>query len=142
METQQKKETITIETTINSPIEKVWDYWSLPEHITQWSFASDEWHTPSASNDLRTGGKFSSRMEAKDGSMGFDFGGVYDDVQKHKYMEYTLGDNRKVKVYFSPEGKGTKVIEEFEAEEMNSLELQKNGWQAILDNFKRYTENN
>ena len=142
METQQQKETITIQSVINSPIEKVWDYWSLPEHITKWSFASDDWHTPTASNDLRTGGKFSSRMEAKDGSMGFDFGGVYDDVQKHKYIEYTLGDNRKVKVYFTPEGNSTKLVEEFEAEEMNSLELQKNGWQAILDNFKKYTENN
>ncbi len=135
-----EKIVITVEAAINSPIRKVWDYWTKPEHITKWSFASDEWHTPTATNDARTGGSFSSRMEAKDGSMGFDFGGVYDEVREHEYMEYTLGDGRKVQVTFSQEGAATKVAERFEAEGQNSAEMQQAGWQAILDNFKKYAE--
>lgn len=139
METQSKT-VITVEATINSPIEKVWHYWTEPEHITKWNSASDDWHTPWAKNDLRTGGNFSSRMEAKDGSMGFEFGGVYDEVREHEYIEYTMGDGRKVKVHFTPEGKSTKVTESFEAEDTNPVEMQQGGWQAILDNFKKYTE--
>lgn len=139
METQSKT-VITVEATINSPIEKVWKYWTEPEHITKWNSASDDWHTPWAKNDLRTGGNFSSRMEAKDGSMGFEFGGVYDEVREHEYIEYTMGDGRKVKVHFTPEGKSTKVTESFEAEDTNPVEMQQGGWQAILDNFKKYTE--
>ena len=135
-----KKTVITVETTVNAPVQKVWDYWTKPEHITQWSFASPEWHTPRAENDLRPGGKFSSRMEAKDGSMGFDFGGVYDAVKNLEYIEYTLGDDRKVKVYFTANGNSTKVVESFEAEDQNPIEMQKGGWQAIMDNFKKYTE--
>ena len=141
METQSKA-VITIESTINAPVEKVWGYWSKPEHITKWSNASDDWHTPRAENDLRTGGKFLSRMEAKDGSMGFDFGGVYDEVRDNEYIEYTMGDGRKVKVTFSGNGNTTKVVEAFEAEETNPVEMQRTGWQNILDNFKKYTENN
>lgn len=136
----QSKTVITVQTTINSPIEKVWKYWTEPEHITKWNSASDDWHTPWAKNDLRTGGNFSSRMEAKDGSMGFEFGGVYDEVREHEYIEYTMGDGRKVKVHFTPEGKSTKVTESFEAEDTNPVEMQQGGWQAILDNFKKYTE--
>jgi len=133
------KQTITVKATVNAPIEKVWTSWSLPEHITKWNAASDDWHTPKAENDLRTGGKFSSRMEAKDGSWGFDFAGVYDEVKEHKLIAYTIGD-RKVKVDFRDLGNATEIIEEFEAESENSIEMQQAGWQAILDNFKRYTE--
>jgi uncharacterized protein YndB with AHSA1/START domain len=141
METQQAT-VITTESTIEAPVQKVWEYWSKPEHITQWSHASDDWHTPWAKNDLREGGNFSSRMEARDGSMGFEFGGVYDIVKEHKYIEYTMGDNRKVKVTFTPQGNKTHVLQNFEAESQNPVEMQKQGWQAILDNFKKYTEQN
>ncbi len=139
METQNKT-IITVENTINASVEKVWKYWTLPEHITQWNNASDDWHTPRAENDLRIGGSFLSRMEAKDGSFGFDFGGVYDSIIINKYIEYTLGDARKVKITFTPDGNKTKVTESFEAESTNPVEMQKGGWQAILDNFKKYTE--
>jgi uncharacterized protein YndB with AHSA1/START domain len=143
METQNAERTvITVQTTINAPVEKVWDYWNQPEHITKWCSATEEWHTPRAQNDLRTGGSFSSRMEAKDGSMGFDFGGVYDNVTNHEYIEYTMGDGRKVKVSFTTEGNSTNITESFEAESMNPVEMQRGGWQAILDNFKKYTEAN
>ncbi len=141
METKEKS-IITVENTINAPVQKVWEYWTKPEHITHWNNASDDWHTPRAENDLRTGGSFVSRMEAKDGSMGFDFGGVYDDVKPNEYIEYTMGDGRKVKVNFSFRGNSTKVTESFEAEGTNPLEMQKMGWQAILDNFKKYVEAN
>ena len=141
METAEKT-VITVEATINAPIKKVWDYWTKLEHITKWSFASDDWHTPTASNDLRVGGSFSSRMEAKDGSMGFDFGGVYDAVEEHRYIEYTLGDNRKVNINFTADEDKTQLIESFEAEDTNSKEMQQGGWQTILYNFKKYTETN
>lgn len=131
---------ITVETTVDAPAEKVWEYWTKPEHITKWSYASDDWHTPFAENDLRKGGKFSSRMEAKDGSLGFDFGGVYDEVKTNELIAYTLGDGRKVEVIFSPAGNKTKVVETFEAETENPVEMQKGGWQAIMDNFKKYAE--
>ena len=133
---------ITVQSTINAPVEKVWDFWSLPEHITQWCAASDDWHAPKAENDLTVGGKFSTRMEAKDGSFGFDFGGVYDEVKKNELIEYTMGDGRKVVVTFAGNGNETKVIETFDAESTNSIEMQQGGWQAILDNFKKYTETN
>ena len=141
METQEKT-IITIESTVNAPVEKVWEYWVKPEHITKWNYASDDWHSPWAKADFREGGNFSARMEAKDGSFGFDFGGVYDIIRKNEYIESTLGDGRKVKVTFSAAGNKTKVVESFEAENTNSVELQKGGWQAILDNFKKYTETN
>lgn len=133
---------ITVENIINAPVEKVWKYWTKPEHITQWNNASDEWHTPRAENDLRSGGKFLSRMEAKDGSFGFDFGGIYDTVTANEYIEYTLGDGRTVKINFTKDGDKTKVIESFDAESMNPIDMQQKGWQAILDNFKTYTEAN
>lgn len=136
----QNKTVITVENTINAPVEKVWSYWTKPEHITQWNNASDDWHTPHAENDLRTGGSFVSRMEAKDGSFGFDFAGVYDAVTTNEYIEYTLEDSRKVTITFTADGGKTKVTESFEAENTNPVELQKAGWQAILDNFKKYTE--
>jgi len=137
---EENNQVIIIEVIVNAPIEKVFDFWTKPEHIVNWSYASDDWHTPTAENDLRKGGKFSSRMEAKDGSMGFDFGGVYDEVIQNKYIEYTLGDGRKVKINFTRKGDQTEITESFEAENANSLEMQKAGWQAILNNFKKYTE--
>ncbi|MDB5284050.1 MAG: Activator of Hsp90 ATPase 1 family protein [Bacteroidota bacterium] len=140
METASKS--ITIETTVKALPEKVWKFWSLPEHITKWNNASDDWHTPRAENDLRVGGKFSARMEAKDGSFGFDFGGVYDEVKNNQLIAYTLGDGRKVKITFSAIGNDTKVTETFDAENTNPIEMQKNGWQAILNNFKKYVEAN
>ena len=141
METQNKT-VITVESTIQAPVEKVWDYWTTPAHIMQWNNASDDWHTPSVENDLRVGGSFTNRMEAKDGSFGFDFGGIYDAVTPNQYIEYTMGDGRIVKVTFQGNGDATRVVENFEAEGTNPIELQKSGWQAILDNFKKYTEGN
>jgi uncharacterized protein YndB with AHSA1/START domain len=139
METQQKT-VLTVESTIQAPVAKVWESWTKPEHITQWCSASDEWHAPKAENDLRVGGSYTTRMEAKDGSMGFDFGGVYDVVKPQEYIESTMGDGRKITVTFSSQGNATKVVETFEAEETNPLEMQQGGWQAILNNFKQYTE--
>jgi uncharacterized protein YndB with AHSA1/START domain len=140
METQAK--TITVQNTVKAPVEKVWQFWTSPEHITKWSYASDDWHTPFAQNDLRIGGKFLSRMEAKDGSFGFDFGGVYDEVKINKMIAYTIGDGRKVKINFSANGGETRIVETFEAENTNSIEMQRGGWQSILDNFKKYAESN
>ena len=131
---------ITVEAVINNPIEKVWGHWNEPQHITLWCAASDDWHAPKAENDLRTGGKFSTRMEAKDGSFGFDFGGEYTNVELHKTINYTMGDGRKVWIKFSSNGNETTVTETFEPEKENSLELQQGGWQAILNNFKKYSE--
>lgn len=131
---------ITIETIVHAPVEKVWKYWTEPEHITKWNSASDDWHTLSAENDLRVGGKFSSRMEAKDGSFGFDFGGVYDEVNLNEFISYTLGDERKVAISFISQENNTKIIEVFDPESQNPIEFQQQGWQAILDNFKKYAE--
>jgi len=138
----QEKTVLTVETTVNAPVEKVWEYWTKPEHIIKWNSASEDWHTPRAENDLRVGGNFSARMEAKDGSFGFDFGGTYDAVTTNKHIAYTIGDGRKVVIDFTPEGDGIKVVESFDAESTHSLEMQQGGWQAILDNFKKYTEAN
>ena len=131
---------ITVEVQVNCPVGKVWELWTNPVHITHWNHASDDWFTPWAENDLQVGGKFRSRMEARDGSFGFDFGGVYDVVEENQRIEYTLGDDRKVKIEFKEEGGSTHVTESFEAESTNPVELQKNGWQAIMDNFKKYAE--
>lgn len=141
MEATQKN-AITVESTIHAPVDKVWKYWSAPEHITKWCNASDDWHAPHAENDLRTGGKFSTRMEAKDGSFGFDFGGVYDEVVTNKTIAYTMGDGRKVKISFMADGDKTKVSETFDPENENPVEMQRGGWQAILNNFTKYTETN
>lgn len=142
METTNKTTTITVESTVNAPVEKVWKFWTSPEHIIKWNNASEDWHTPSAMNDLRVGGKFLSRMEAKDGSFGFDFGGVYDEVIPNNTIAYTMGDGRKVKITFLSQQNTTKVVEAFHAETQNSIDLQRNGWQAILNNFKKYVESN
>src|SRR5665647_2523488 len=135
------KTKITVETTVNAPVEKVWEYWTKPEHVVKWNNASEDWHTTRAENDFRVGGKFSSRMEAKDGSAGFDFGGINDEIKDNEYIGYTMGDGRKVSINFTSDGNKTEIVETFEAENINSIEMQKGGWQAILDNFKKYTEN-
>ncbi len=132
---------ITIETTIKADVSTVWKIWSSPEHIVKWNAASDDWHTTKAENDLKVGGHFSSRMEAKDGSFSFDFGGVYTEVIENEKISYSLDDARTVNIHFTNLGDSTKIVEIFEAETTNSLEMQKAGWQAILDNFKNYTEN-
>src|SRR3977135_4303358 len=108
---EKQAQTITVKNTVNAPVEKVWKLWTGPEHIIKWNNASDDWHTPRAENDLRPGGSFLSRMEAKDGSMGFDFGGIYDVVRNNEYIEYTIGDGRKVKITFTGQGDKTKVVE-------------------------------
>jgi uncharacterized protein YndB with AHSA1/START domain len=133
---------ITVETTINATVEKVWELWTTPEHIIKWNNASDDWHTPSAENDLRTGGKFSSRMEAKDGSVGFNFEGYYDDVIEHQRIYYHMADGRTVDITFKNQDNTTSVTEVFDAEHENAIELQKQGWQSILNNFKAYVESN
>ena len=131
---------ITVSVDVESPVSKVWKYWTSPEHIMQWNNASNDWHTPRAENDLRAGGKFLSRMEAKDGSMGFDFSGEYDEIVEFKLIRYTLADSRKVTIEFSGTGNVTQIVETFEAETENSAELQQYGWQCILDNFKKHAE--
>ncbi len=131
---------ITIETSINAPLNVVWKCWTEPEHIIQWNNASDDWHTPHAENDLREGGKFVSRMEAKDGSIGFDFGGTYTTVINQKEIAYTMDDGRTVQIIFTDNDGITHVSETFDPETENSRELQQQGWQAILDNFKKHTE--
>ncbi len=137
-----EKTPITVATTINAPVEKVWNLWTSPDAIVKWNNASDDWHTPKAENDLRVGGKFVYRMEAKDGSMGFDFGATYDEIKTNEQIAYTLGDGRKVTVTFTNNGDETTVTEIFDAEGTHSIEMQQTGWQAILNNFKNYVEAN
>ena len=134
-------EKITVHTSINASLEEVWRRFTTPEDVEQWNAASEDWHTTSASNDLQVGGKFNYRMEAKDGSFGFDFWGIYDTVIEYKQLDYTLGDGRKVSVGFEFVGIGTKLTETFETEDQNPVEMQQFGWQAILDNFKKHVEN-
>ena len=133
---------IFIHTTVNASAKKVWDYFTLPEHIKKWNNASSEWHTPQATNDLKVGGKFLFRMEAKDGSMGFDFEGHYTHIKPEEDIAYTLNDARKVNIHFEKVDDAIKITQSFEPEKENSFEMQQQGWQAILDNFKRYTQNN
>lgn len=134
--------TITVETNVNADIEKVWAFWTQPEHITQWNNASDDWHTPKATNDLQVGGRFVSTMAAKDGSFSFDYCGTYDTITTHQHIAYTLDDTRKVSIHFTEDNGAVKVVETFEPEKINTIELQQFGWQAILNNFKQYTEAN
>jgi uncharacterized protein YndB with AHSA1/START domain len=132
---------ITVQSTINASIEKVWELWTAPEHVMKWNNASEDWHTPFAENDLKVGGKFKYTMASKDGTLRFDFEGIYTNVVNHSLIEYEMADGRKVKIVFEKDAKGIKVIESFDPETENSEEMQKNGWQAILDNFKKYVEN-
>lgn len=139
MDTKEKTN-ITVEVTVNATVQKVWEAWTAPEHITQWCAASNDWHAPHAENDVRVNGKFKTVMAARDGSVSFDFEGVYSKVEPQKIIAYRIVDGRNVEVHFTPDGNATRVVETFEAEDTNSLEMQRGGWQAILDSFKKYVE--
>ena len=139
METNQTT-LITVEVVINAPVQQVWITFTAPEHIVKWYFADESWHAPKAENNLQVGGKFLTRMEAKDGSFGFDFEGIYDVVRENEYIEYHLEDNRIVKTFFISDDNKTKVVQQFHAENENPIEMQRGGWQAILNNFKKHTE--
>ncbi len=132
---------ITVQSTINASMEKIWKLWTAPEHVMKWNNASEDWHTPFAENDLKVGGKFKYTMASTDGTMRFDFEGVYTNVVNPSLIEYEMADGRKVKIVFEKDAEGIKVIESFDPETVNPEEMQKNGWQAILDNFKKYVEN-
>lgn len=131
---------ITVQAQVNAPVDKVWESWNSPQDITQWCQASEDWHAPFAENDLREGGKFRTTMAAKDGSFSFDFGGEYTRIEENKLIEYIMEDGRKVRIEFADQGGSTQVVETFDPETTNSVEMQKAGWQAILDSFKKYTE--
>jgi len=131
---------VTVSVAVNAPLQNTWAFFTEPAYITQWNFASDDWCAPKAENDLRVGGRFSCRMEAKDGSFGFDFGGVYTAVSLYKFYDYVLDDGRKVSVQMETNGDTTTLIQKFEAEQENPVELQQGGWQAILNNFKKFVE--
>jgi uncharacterized protein YndB with AHSA1/START domain len=135
-----EKTTLTVEAIINAPVERVWSLWNDPKHIIYWNNASEDWYTPRAQNDLRVGGKFVYRMESRDGSYGFDFEGEYDNVILLKKINYTLGDGRSVQISFTADGNQTVVTETFETEQSNPLDFQQEGWQAILNNFRKYVE--
>lgn len=137
---EANKSQISVSACVNAPVDKVWQAWTGPEHITQWNAATPDWHCPKAENDLRVGGKFSSVMAARDGSFEFDFNGIYSEVTEHKSIQYAMPDGRNVSIKFEDLGDHTQVTETFDPESMNSLEMQQAGWQAILDNFKSYTE--
>lgn len=133
---------ITVHALVDAPVSKVWDYYTNPDHITGWNFASPDWCCPRAENDLRAGGKYMARMEARDGSFGFDFEAVYDEVLANHKIVYTMADGRKAVVLFRENQDKTEVTVTFDAENQNPADLQKQGWQAILDNFRQYTETN
>jgi uncharacterized protein YndB with AHSA1/START domain len=132
--------TIAVEAIVKASSKVVWKLWTTPEDITQWNNASDDWHTPNAKNDLRSGGTFLFRMEAKGGSFGFDFGGVYSNIIERELIVYTLGDGRKVEIRFTDRGTETGIVETFEPESRNPIDMQRDGWQSILNNFKKYAE--
>lgn len=131
---------ITVTTLVEAPIEHVWECWTNPDHIMEWNHASDDWHCPAATNDLTIGGTFSSTMSANDGSVSFDFEGTYTDIVENERIEYSLADDRHISVTFEEEGDKIRVTEVFDAENENPVEMQQAGWQAILDNFRDYTE--
>ena len=137
---ENNRELIEISTHVTADLDHVWNCWTKPDHITKWNFAADSWHCPHAINDLKAGGTFSWRMEAKDGSMGFDFAGTYRHIEDKKHIESELGDGRKIFVAFNSQDDGVLVVERFEAESMNPVDMQRQGWQNILDNFKKYAE--
>lgn len=131
---------IAIETLVHAPLATAWDCWTLPEHITQWCQASEDWHAPRAENDLRPGGRFCTVMAAKDGSFSFDFAGTYTAVEPLRHIAYTLDDGRRVQIDFSADEDGrTRVVQHFEPESENPEDMQRSGWQAILDSFAAYT---
>jgi uncharacterized protein YndB with AHSA1/START domain len=131
---------ITVSAAIHAPIEKVWDCFTKPEHITKWNFASDDWQCPTAENDVSVGGKYNARMEAKDGSFGFDFVAIYNSVIEQKKLSYTMEDGRQATTIFESDSDKTNVTTTFEAEKENPIDMQQGGWQMILNNFKAYTE--
>lgn len=133
---------ITIQAVVSADRQKVWNYYTQPEHITKWNYAIDTWHCPTASNDVRVGGKYLARMEAKDGSFGFDFEAIYNEIVEGEKLTYTMADGRVVNATFKELGDKTEVIITFDAENENPVEMQQSGWQSILDNFKKYTEQN
>lgn len=133
---------ITVQTRVAAQPGKVWEYYTNPQHITKWNFASDDWHCPSAENDMQVGGKYRSRMEAKDGSFGFDFEASYNEIAPGEQFTYTMSDGRQAQVQFKPADGQTDVLVSFDPEQQNDLEMQRGGWQAILDNFRKYTESN
>jgi uncharacterized protein YndB with AHSA1/START domain len=133
---------IIVSATIDAATEKVWEFWTEPRHITRWNFATEDWQCPSAENDLRPGGKYKARMEAKDGSFGFDFEAVYDEVSERKRLTYTMSDGRQSTTEFEDLGGRTLVTTSFDPEKENPAEFQQQGWQAILNSFKQYTESN
>ena len=135
-------EKIRVETLVNADLKKVWEYFTTPEHVMNWNFASSDWHCPAASNNLVTGGSFSYTMAAKDGSFSFDFAGVYDEVIEKEQFTYSMADGRQVQVIFEEQDGGVLVIEIFDPESENPVEMQQAGWQMILDNFRKYTESN
>jgi uncharacterized protein YndB with AHSA1/START domain len=136
------QETITVQITVSAPIDTVWECWNKPEHIVKWAFASDDWETPAAENDLRVGGKFKTVMAAKDKSTSFDFTGTYVAVKEHELIEYDMDgdDGRHAKIEFAETPEGVQVTETFGAENENPIEMQRAGWQTILQNFKNYVE--
>lgn len=131
---------ITIDTTIAAPIERVWEAYTMPADITQWNFASDDWCCPSAEADLKVGGSYKARMEARDGSFGFDFEAIYEEIEPYKAITLAMSDGRKARTTFETTGNGTKVTTRFDAETQNSIEMQRDGWQAILNNFASHVE--
>lgn len=135
-----KSSIITVETIVNAPLARVWQYWTLPEHIVNWAFASDEWEASASENDLRIGGRFTTTMAAKDKSESFDFSGSYTQVVPDQLIAYKLDDNRAVEIEFVTQPSGVKIVQRFEPEAENSVQMQRAGWQAILDNFKKYAE--
>lgn len=138
----EKLKRITVEATVNAPVAKVWKVWNTPSDIMQWNTPDPGWHTPSSENDLIVGGKFKNRMEAKDGSVGFDFEGVYDSVVLHREITYTMGDGRQATTLFTEQDGKTHLATTFDPETQNDPEFQKQGWQAILNNFVKYVESN
>lgn len=133
-------EQVTVTAEISRPIKEVWSLWTEPEHVQKWNFASDDWCCPRATNDLRNGGSFNYRMESKDGSFGFDLEGVYTDVVDQQRIAFTMSDGRSVETTFAENGETVTVTTVFDAESENPVEMQRDGWQAILNNFRKYTE--
>lgn len=136
----EEKIMITVETRVNAPVEKVWHLWNHPHHIVHWNQASDDWHTSYAENDVEEGGKLLTRMEARDGSAGFDLIGKYENVKIYRLLSYSMDDGRKVTIKFDKEGNSTKITETFDADQTYPVAMQREGWQSILNNFKKYAE--
>lgn len=134
------RDIVTVEVLIDAAMDVVWKCWITPADIIKWNNASEDWHTPDASNDLRKGGKFTYKMEAKNGSVGFDFGGTYGDIIDRQEINYTLEDGRRVRIIFMNVDHKVQIIESFEVEDIHPIEMQQQGWQAILDNFQKYVE--